>query len=234
MTASNPEHPLQKLFQQLDQTFGDLNWWPANSPYEVIVGAILTKNTAWTNVQKALANLKETRELSPQAVMSLPRYTLEKLITPAGFFRQKARYLHGISAYLIDHCDGDVARLCHGSLEEARKRLLALTGVGPETADSILLYAANRPSFVVDAYTRRILTRLGMIQGQETYDAIRQEFMTVLPAEAALFNQYHALIVEHAKTFCRKKRPLCPDCPLLADCPTGQLAGTRNKGRKTR
>ncbi len=222
MTFSSPEPPLQRLFHQLDQAFGDLDWWPADSAYEVIVGAILTQNTAWTNVQMAMVNLKTATKLSPQAVMALSRDKLETLITPAGFFRQKARYLHGITAYLLDHCDGDIARLCHGPVEDARKRLLTLTGVGPETADSILLYAANRPSFVVDAYTRRLLTRLGILQGRESYDTIRQSFMATLPADATLFNQYHALIVEHAKTCCRKLAPLCETCPLLSSCPHGQ------------
>jgi len=165
--------------------------------------------------------------------VALAREELELLITPAGFFRQKARYLHGITTYLLDEYAGDVIRLCHGPLEEARKRLLELTGIGPETADSILLYAANRPSFVVDAYTRRILIRLNMLQGKETYNAIREQFMTALPADALLFNQYHALIVHHAKTFCRKQAPLCGACPLLSRCPYGQQGGVETDGRGT-
>jgi len=227
VTCPDSSSPLHQLFHQLDTAFGNLDWWPADNAYEVIVGAVLTQNTAWTNVEIALTNLKSAIELSPQTVVALTRDELERLITPAGFFRQKARYLHGISTYLLDEYAGNVALLCQGPLEEARKRLLKLTGIGPETADSILLYAANRPSFVVDAYTRRILTRLGILQGRESYNTIRLQFMTALPADVGLFNQYHALIVQHAKTYCRKQQPLCLNCPLLTACPHGQQENTK-------
>lgn len=222
MSSPVPKHLLQQLFHRLNNCFGHLAWWPADSAYEVVVGAILTQNTAWTNVEQAMVRLKAATQLDPRVLHNLAAHELEELIRPAGFFRQKARYLKNVTACLLDQCDGDVARLCGGPLETARKRLLKLQGVGPETADSILLYAANRPSFVVDAYTRRILTRLGILQGTETYNAIRQAFMDALPHDAPLFNQYHALIVEHAKTYCRKQTPLCETCPLLSHCPHGQ------------
>ena len=213
---------LVRIFVSLKHHFGELHWWPADHPFEVAVGAILTQNTAWTNVEQAIANLKEVRVLSPVALHGLDRSELEILIRPAGFFRQKADYLLHFCRFLIEHCDGDMARLCQGTLDDTRRQLLALKGIGPETADSILLYAAERPSFVVDAYTRRVFARLGLLQGNESYASIRAMFMETLPIDIALYNEYHALIVQLAKTLCRKNKPLCNRCPLLSDCPYGQ------------
>ena len=217
-----PEGLLSKLFACLAQHFGKRNWWPAENAFEVAVGAILTQNTAWTNVETALDNLKAAIPLTPSALYALDQSTLESLIRPAGFFRQKTRYLRELAAELLDQSDGDIAAYCSGPLETARQRLLALTGIGAETADSILLYAAHRPSFVVDAYTRRIFTRLGVLEGREPYDAIRAMFMENLPLDTVLYNEYHALLVELAKACCRKRIPLCHACPLQADCPYGQ------------
>lgn len=217
-----PEDLLNRIFVCLLQHFGKRNWWPAESAFEVAVGAILTQNTAWTNVETALANLKTTITLTPAGLHALDLAALESLIRPAGFFRQKARYLREFAACLLDQCEGDIAVYCSGTLEAARQRLLRLTGIGAETADSILLYAAHRPSFVVDAYTRRIFTRLGILEGKESYDAIRAMFMENLPQDAALYNEYHALLVELAKTCCLKRKPRCQPCPLLTDCPCGR------------
>jgi len=216
------ENLLPTLFACLLQHFGKRNWWPAESGFEVAVGAILTQNTAWTNVETAIANLKDAIELSPATLYALDQTDLEELIRPAGFFRQKARYLRELAACLLDQCDGDIAVLCSGTLEAARRRLLGLTGIGAETADSILLYAAHRPSFVIDAYTRRIFARLGILEGRESYAVVRAMFMENLPPDAALYNEYHALLVELAKTCCRKRKPLCRDCPLLTYCPSGR------------
>lgn len=217
--------PLLETFGTLKQHFGDLNWWPAESAFEVAVGAILTQNTAWSNVEKAITNLKEAKVLSPRELLDLDRSRLEELIKPSGFFRQKADYLQIFCKVLVEQFDGEVTLLCQGPLEEARKRLLALKGIGAETADSILLYAAQRPSFVVDAYTRRIFGRLTLLQGNESYQTIRSMFMQALPAETALYNEYHALLVHLAKTLCRKQQPLCSGCPLLNACPYGQETG---------
>lgn len=216
---------LTSIFASLKHHFGDLHWWPADHPFEVVVGAILTQNTAWTNVEQAIANLKAARALSPAELLMLGRSDLETLIRPAGFFRQKTDYLLRFSSFLVEHCDGKVANLCQGTLDTARRRLLALKGIGPETADSILLYAAHRPSFVVDAYTRRIFARLGLLRGNESYASIRAMFMEILPPDAGLYNEYHALIVQLAKTLCRKHKPLCNRCPLVSDCPYGQMEG---------
>lgn len=213
---------LYDIFNRLAAHFGPLHWWPALTPFEVVVGAILTQNTAWRNVEYAVANLKEAGALNPAALAGLDRSELEALIRPAGFFRQKAERLQLFVGHLFDRHGGDLAALLAGPLEAVRAELLACKGVGPETADSILLYAGGRPSFVVDAYTRRLFTRLGLLNGKEGYEAIRSLFMDHLPPETDLFNEYHALIVEECKTFCRKRSPLCPACPLLAGCPYGQ------------
>ncbi|TLM65598.1 MAG: endonuclease III domain-containing protein [Deltaproteobacteria bacterium] len=209
---------LHAVFRRLEGRFGPQQWWPAETPFEVIIGAILTQNTAWTNVEQAIANLRAADVLTPAALVRRSPEELEQLIRPAGFFRQKAARLHHVATVLVDGYGGDVAALCAGPLDAARARLLALPGIGPETADSILLYAAHRPSFVVDAYTRRIFTRLGLLTGSERYEAIRDRFMAELPADVPLFNEYHALIVTLAKVCCRKRRPDCPACPLATDC----------------
>jgi endonuclease-3 related protein len=216
MTA--PELDLQTVFVLLEARFGPQHWWPAEAPFEVVVGAILTQNTAWTNVERAIANLKAAGALAPAAICHLAIDELEQLIRPAGFFRQKAVRLQHLTTVLVDRYDGDVARLCAGPLDEARDRLLILPGIGPETADSILLYAAYRPSFVVDAYTRRIFTRLGVLSGSEGYEAIRARFLNALPHDVPLFNEFHALIVTLAKGHCRKQRPECSTCPLQQVC----------------
>lgn len=209
---------LSAIYRLLKDRFGPQRWWPAETPFEVIVGAVLTQNTAWTNVELAIANLREADGLVPERLSELSIAELEKLIRPAGFFRQKAARLQHISSVLIGHFGGSVDLFCAGSLEEARARLLALPGIGPETADSILLYAAHRPSFVIDAYTRRIFTRLGLLDGSAGYDVIRARFMNELPNEVPLFNEYHALIVTLAKRHCRKRRPECSTCPLMTIC----------------
>ena len=206
------------IYWQLERHFGPQQWWPAETPFEVLVGAILTQNTAWANVEKAIANLREAGLLSPAAISTLPIDELERLIRPAGFFRQKAARLRQVTAVLVNDYAGCVDRLCAGPLDAARHRLLALPGIGPETADSILLYGARRPSFVVDAYTRRIFIRLGLLNGREDYLAVRALFMNGLPLETSLFNEYHSLIVSLAKRCCRKQRPSCSSCPLRPRC----------------
>ena len=213
-----PESLIRQIGQFLHKRYGTLDWWPADTPFEVAVGAILTQNTAWTNVQYAIDNLKRAAALTPETLAGLPAGELEQMIRPAGFFRQKARRLQNLSRHLVSDWGGDLIALCSGPLAAARGRLLALPGIGPETADSILLYAAARPSFVVDAYTRRIFQRVGLLQGNESYDEIRRLFMQHLPEDVALYNEYHAQIVQLAKTCCRKQNPLCAECPLQQTC----------------
>jgi endonuclease-3 related protein len=216
MTA--PALDLQRVFLLLKARFGPQRWWPAETPFEVVVGAILTQNTSWSNVERAIANLKVAGALAPAMICRLAINELEQLIRPTGFFRQKAVRLHHLAKILVDRYGGDVAQLCAGPLDQARGRLLALPGIGPETADAILLYAGQRPSFVVDAYTRRIFTRLGMLSSSEGYQSIRARFLIALPQDVPLFNEYHALIVTLAKGHCRKQRPECATCPLQQVC----------------
>ncbi len=215
---------LMQIFDRLAAHFGPLHWWPAQTPFEVVVGAILTQNTAWRNVEYAIVNLRAAGRLSPEALRQVPCDELEALIRPAGFFRQKAERLQLFVQHLASQHQGDLGRMLSGPLDQARVELLTLKGVGPETADSILLYAGGRPSFVVDAYTRRLFSRLGLLGGEERYEEIRSLFMDNLPADADLFNEYHALIVEECKAFCRKRHPLCACCPLLCCCLHGQAA----------
>ncbi|MBE0575966.1 MAG: endonuclease III domain-containing protein [Desulfuromonadales bacterium] len=213
-----PNQQYLHIQRRLHDHFGSLHWWPADSPFEVAVGAILTQNTTWTNVEWAICNLKQAEALSPERLAALPVNQLEAMIRPSGFYRQKAARLQNLATHLLEDWQGSLADFCAGPLNDARARLLALPGIGPETADSILLYAADRPSFVVDAYTRRIFERIGLLQGQEKYDEIRRMFMQSLPEDANLYNEFHAQIVQLAKTCCRKNKTLCADCPVNREC----------------
>ncbi len=223
---NNPTgHLISHIQRRLHEHFGPLRWWPAESPFEVVVGAILTQNTAWTNVERAIDNLKQARVLAAGPLAALTVSQLEELVRPAGFFRQKAARLHNLARHLSEVWGDDLAAFCGGPLDEARARLLAVPGVGPETADSILLYAAGRPSFVVDAYTRRIFERIGLLSGTESYDDIRALFMQGIAEDVQAYNEYHAQIVHLAKSCCRKNRTLCHACPLIHVCRTATATG---------
>lgn len=199
--------------------FGPQHWWPGETPFEVMVGAVLTQNTAWSNVEKAIANLKAAKALSCRAILALADADLAALIRPAGYFNVKARRLKALCAFLDARGVADAPeRLATvAPLSRLRHKLLAVHGVGEETADSILLYALGLPSFVVDAYTRRIFARLGLLTGQERYGEIQALFQAHLPADATLYNEYHALIVSLGKDHCRP-RPRCAECPLRGIC----------------
>ena len=222
--APSPERGIRRhqLIRHIQKTlhdhFGPLQWWPAESPFEVAVGAILTQNTAWTNVERAIDNLRPAGALAPGKMAAMGIRQLEELIRPAGFFRQKAARLRDLADHLTDVWQEDLCAFCGGPLDQARARLLAIVGIGPETADSILLYAANRPSFVVDAYTRRIFQRIGLLNGQESYDEIRSLFMQSIAEDVGIYNEYHAQIVQLAKSYCRKNRTFCQACPLNKVC----------------
>jgi len=183
------------------------------------IGAFLTQNTSWGNVELAIGNLRTAEALSVASLAEIELSRLEELIRPAGYFRQKAARLQGFVRYLQLHWDGCLETMLAQPLALARVELLSLHGICPETADSILLYAGGQPSFVVDAYTRRILARLGRLPGAGNYAEMRDLFMARLPQDAELFNEYHALIVLLAKQFCRKRQPRCPPCPLETLCP---------------
>ena len=202
------------MFRLMSEHFGPLSWWPARTPFEVMVGAILTQNTAWRRVVPAIEALDEAGALDPRAMDGLPQARLADLVRPAGTFRVKARYLEGLVRWLVGEYGGDVGRALEGDTLGKRKELLALAGVGRETADSILLYAGGHAIFVVDAYTRRILSRHGPLDGAEPYDEIREWFEAGLPADPAVLNELHAQIVNVGKDYCRPKAPVCSECPL--------------------
>jgi endonuclease-3 related protein len=206
---------LLAIYKKLHREYGPRDWWPADTPFEVIVGAILTQNTAWSNVEKAIKNLKAERLLCPRSMADVKASKLARLIRPAGYFNVKAKRLKNFSDTLSGRYGNSLKRLFSLPTRKLREELLAINGIGPETADSILLYAAGRPVFVIDAYTKRIFSRHGIVGQDAAYGRMQRLFMEGLPRSARLFNEYHALIVELAKRHCRKS-PLCEGCPLKA------------------
>jgi endonuclease-3 related protein len=220
---------LLEIYELLFRSYGPRHWWPAETPFEVCVGAILTQNTSWRNVEKAIANLKGTGLLSPQALRDVPVERLAEVIRPAGFFNLKAKRLKAFIGWLFASHAGSLERLFAGEWPMLREELLAVPGIGPETCDAILLYAGGKPSFVVDAYTRRLFAGLGLIPEDAGYEDVRALFMENLPLDPALFNEYHALIVEHGKEHCRK-RPRCAGCSLHVLC---RVMFSRRQDRET-
>ncbi len=215
------------VYKTLFKHFGPQHWWPADTPFEVMVGAVLTQNTAWTNVEKAIVNLKERDVLRAATIVQMPSTDLAELIRPAGYFNVKARRLKNFCQWYL--AQGEKQALDQWQDHELRQGLLSVNGVGPETADDMLLYAFNRPVFVIDAYTRRLFSRLGLVSGDESYEELRHLFERTLgeqnqgrKAQTKLFNEYHALIVIHAKEYCRK-RPQCDECCLRSDCPQTEM-----------
>lgn len=206
---------LRRVFDLLFSRYGPQHWWPGESPFEIMVGAVLTQNSAWTNVERAINNLKLADSLSLEAMLKLSHEQLADLIYPAGYFNVKALRLKNLCAFL-QACGGESA-LSSMPTEALRKDLLGINGVGPETADDILLYAFHRPVFVIDAYTRRLFSRLGIATGSEKYEALRFGFEQALGADVGLYNEYHAVIVKHAKLIC-SSRPLCEKCQLEKYC----------------
>ena len=213
---------LLDIYNRLHAAYGPQGWWPGGSRFEVVVGAILTQAAAWTNVEKAIDNLKAAGVLSPRGIRETPVDELARLIYPTGYHNAKARKLKAFVGMLFDRHGGDLGRLFALPLPELRRELLATHGIGPETADAMILYAANRPQFVIDAYTRRVFGRLGLAPAREDYGSWQCMFEGALPPDAPLFNEYHALIDRHAKTFCRKE-PLCDQCFLREDCSYGRV-----------
>ena len=204
---------LKAFYDALLERYGSQSWWPGETPFEVMVGAVLTQNTNWKNVEKAIANLKSKCLLDPFAIARLPRETLAEVIRPAGYYNVKAARLLNLVGVLVDGYDGDLEAFFSGSLDSLRERLVSIKGIGLETADSIILYAAGRPTFVIDTYTFRVTVRHGLIFPEASYDDLKCLFEDNLPSDADLFNEYHALLVQVGKTHCRK-RPKCNGCPL--------------------
>lgn len=192
---------------------GPQQWWPGETPFEVIIGAILTQNTNWSNVEKAIKNLKADGKLSPEGIKNVPLAELAKLIRPSGFFNVKARRVKAFIHWLFSRYEGSLSRMFNQDLQTLRNELLSVKGIGPETADSILLYAGNMPTFVVDAYTHRIFSRHGFIAEESTYEEMKSFFEERLPKDVKLFNEYHALLVHIGKRYCKPKKA-CEPCPL--------------------
>lgn len=205
---------LQLIYTRLHAHFGPQHWWPGESPFEVMVGAILTQNTNWRNVAQAIANLKARELLRPHALAALPPAELAALIRPAGYFNIKTKRLRSFLHYFLERYDGDVERMRAQSLATLRAELLEVSGIGPETADSILLYALGKPVFVIDTYTHRILRRHTLSPEETTYEELQSLFHDHVPAEPEHYNEYHALLVAVGKAFCRKSHPQCGACPL--------------------
>ena len=206
------------IYQQLFGHYGPQHWWPADSPFEVMVGAILTQNTAWSNVEKALANLVAHDRLDATKIVATRKDHLANWLRSSGYFNVKAERLKNFCHWYLDA--GGFRSLSRLDTTQLRQLLLSVNGVGPETADDILLYAFERPVFVIDAYTRRLFTRLRLFAGNESYDCLRLAIESALGPDVALFNEYHALIVRHAKEACRPS-PRCDRCVLCGHCPVG-------------
>lgn len=211
---SRDEKKLNIIYQKLFFSFKPQHWWPANSPFEVMVGAILTQNTSWLNVKKAIENLKQAKVLEPGKLYKLPNSRLAKLIRPAGYFNIKAKRLKEFLKFFFKTYRGEINRMRAVKTDALREQLLSVNGIGPETADSILLYALEKPIFVVDAYTRRIFFRHRLIKEEDAYSQIQNLFMQNLKKSVKLFNEYHALLVKLGKDFCLKSKPKCQTCPL--------------------
>ena len=199
-----------EIYHRLLARYGPQFWWPAETPFEVVIGAILTQSAAWTNVEKAITNLKSAGVLSPEALCNIPLDRLSSLVYPSGYYNAKARKLKAFAEWLGQGYENDLDKLFSNGTDDLRRQLLSVHGIGEETADSIILYAANKPVFVIDAYTRRIMKRLGLAPSTDSYSVYQDLFMQNLPADTRLFNEYHALLVEHAKNICKAK-------PLLVE-----------------
>lgn len=205
---------LLKIYKSLYDYFGPLNWWPGATPFEVMVGAILTQNTSWSNVEKAINNLKKENLLEPRKLYRINQEELAQLIKPSGYYNIKARRLKNFINLFINDFEGSTEKMFSGDGRKLRKKLLNVNGIGPETADSILLYAGRKPFFVVDAYTKRIFSRHKLISKDSTYYEIQEFFIKNLDKDVKLFNEFHAQIVMLGKTICTSRNPDCAKCPI--------------------
>ena len=204
---------LHEIYDKLYAFYGPQHWWPGDSPFEVAVGAILTQNTNWSNVEKAIANLKAARVLTARALHRVPAAELALLIRPSGYFNIKTGRLKAFLAFILTVYSGSMKRMGKSDTASLRQELLNVNGIGPETADSILLYALDKPVFVIDAYTKRVMSRHGILDHGASYDEYQRMFHELLVNNIRLFNEYHALLVMIGKDYCKPK-PLCENCPL--------------------
>jgi endonuclease-3 related protein len=205
---------LREIYSRLYRAFGPQHWWPGDTPFEISVGAILTQNTNWGNVEKAIRNLRKNKALSANSIHKMRIRELSGLIRPAGYFNVKAKRLRSFVDFVVGNYDGSLNKMGKEDMYSMREKLLEVNGVGPETADSILLYALEKPIFVIDAYTKRVLSRHGIMDHDKSYAEFQELFHSRLESDAKMFNEYHALFVRMGKTFCKRKNPLCDECPL--------------------
>lgn len=205
---------LLKIYNSLYNYFGPLKWWPGDTPFEIMVGAILTQNTSWSNAEKAIENLKKENLLEPRRLYRINQENLAQLIKPSGYYNIKARRLKNFVNIFVNDFEGSAEKMFSGDSEELRKKLLNVNGIGPETADSILLYAGKKPFFVVDAYTKRVFSRHELISENAAYHQIQEFFSQNLDQDVKLFNEFHAQIVMLGKTICTSKNPDCAKCPI--------------------
>ncbi|MCX8178672.1 MAG: endonuclease [Candidatus Aenigmarchaeota archaeon] len=221
-----------EIYERLFDEFGEQHWWPGETEFEVIVGAILTQQASWKNVEAAIKNLKKNKVLDERIIYNIELKKLEELVKPSGFYRIKAKRLKNFVNFLFEKYDGSLEKLFKLEKNELRKVLLSVNGIGKETADSIVLYAANKPSFVIDAYTIRIFTRLGVLKEKE-YDKVKAAFENSLPQDVQLYKEYHALIVHLGKNICKTK-PLCGMCPLKGMCEYAAVNNNHTKEKSKR
>lgn len=210
---------LLEVYERLLARFGPQHWWPGESPFEIMVGAVLVQNTAWKNVERAIDNLREAGVMAPHALYALPAAELAELIRPAGYFQVKAKRLRNLLTFVMDDYGGDLDAMFQTDLATLREQLLGIHGIGPETADAILLYAGGLGTFVIDTYTHRLLARHGWIEYDADYHQIKDYFESALPTDAKLYNEYHALVVRVGKEYCCKTGPKCDTCPLVTMLP---------------
>ncbi len=210
---------LLEIYDKLHRAFGPQHWWPGDTPFEIAVGAILTQNTNWGNVEKAIQNLKRYRALSSKALHGMPVGKLTESIRPAGYFNIKAQRLKSFIDFLMNDYRGSMKKMEKEDMHTIREKLLGINGIGPETADSILLYALGKPVFVIDAYTKRVLSRHGVMDHEKSYEEFQELFHGSLKRDVTLYNEYHALLVKVGKTYCKRQKPKCEKCPLKTFIP---------------
>ena len=217
----SPSGELLRYYETMSGALGPMHWWPGDTPFEVIVGAILTQSTGWANVERAIANLRAAGMLTASAMFRVRTARLATLVRPSGYFRQKAKKLKAFLRFLHDEYQDSLEKMFQTPTLELREKLLSVHGIGRETADSILLYAGNHPIFVVDAYTHRIFGRHRLTDGKAEYENVRAMIEASVPRTSELFNEFHALIVNTGKNWCRKSAPRCEECPLRSLLPAG-------------
>ncbi len=210
---------LMEAYERMLAAFGPQHWWPGDSPFEIMVGAVLVQNTSWRNVERAIQNLRDAGVMEPHALYQLSPTELSELIRPAGYYQLKTKRLRNLLRFIVEEHDGSLESMFQVSLSSLREELLQINGIGPETADAILLYAGGLPTFVVDTYTYRVLARHGWLGYDASYDDMKDYFESTLPADARLYNEYHALLVRVGKDYCKRATPNCEACPLAPMLP---------------